>query len=64
MLTSEKRPEQSETHYITNYPEYQTALGTFRAKESLLSKFYGCPPQIIGRIQHFISRKGKWILKV
>jgi DNA ligase (NAD+) len=26
-------------------------------KESLLSLFYGCPPQIIGRIQHYISRK-------
>jgi DNA ligase (NAD+) len=25
--------------------------------QSLLSNFYGCPPQIIGRIQHYISRK-------
>jgi DNA ligase (NAD+) len=27
-----------------------------KGSQSLLS-FYGCPPQIIGRIQHYISRK-------
>jgi NAD-dependent DNA ligase len=28
-----------------------------KGSQSLLSQFYGCPPQIIGRIQHYISRK-------
>lgn len=55
----EKRPEQSEvTHYITNCPECQTALVRSEGEANhYCSNFYGCPPQIIGRIQHFISRK-------
>jgi DNA ligase (NAD+) len=28
-----------------------------RRNKPLCPNFYGCPPQIIGRIQHFISRK-------
>jgi DNA ligase (NAD+) len=28
-----------------------------RRSKPLCPNFYGCPPQIIGRIQHFISRK-------
>lgn len=55
----EKRPEQSEvTHYITNCPECQTALVRSEGEANhYCPNFYGCPPQIIGRIQHFISRK-------
>ncbi|MGL3002003.1 NAD-dependent DNA ligase LigA [Flavobacterium sp. RSSB_23] len=55
----EKRPEYSEvTHYITNCPECQTALVRSEGEANhYCPNFYGCPPQIIGRIQHFISRK-------
>jgi len=54
-----KRPENSEvTKYITHCPECQTELirGESEANH-YCPNFYGCPPQIIGRIQHFISRK-------
>ena len=54
-----KRPENSEpTIYITHCPECQTELvrGETEANH-YCPNFYGCPPQIIGRIQHFISRK-------
>ena len=55
----EKRPEHSEvTHYITNCPECQTALVRSEGEANhYCPNFYGCPPQINGRIQHFISRK-------
>ena len=54
-----KRPSNSEqTKYITHCPECQTELirGESEANQ-YCPNFYGCPPQIIGRIQHFISRK-------
>lgn len=54
-----KRPEDSEpTQYITHCPECNTELirGEGEANH-YCPNFYGCPPQIIGRIQHFISRK-------
>jgi DNA ligase (NAD+) len=54
-----KRPDNSEpTKYITHCPECQTELirGEGEANH-YCPNFYGCPPQIIGRIQHFISRK-------
>ena len=54
-----KRPENTApTVYITHCPECQTALirGEGEANH-YCPNFYGCPPQIIGRIQHFISRK-------
>lgn len=54
-----KRPANSEqTKYITHCPECQTELirGESEANH-YCPNFYGCPPQIIGRIQHFISRK-------
>lgn len=55
----EKRPKHSEvTHYITNCPECQTTLVRSEGEANhYCPNFYGCPPQIIGRIQHFISRK-------
>ncbi len=46
------------THYITICPECQTDLiRTEGEANHYCPNFYGCPPQIIGRIQHFISRK-------
>ncbi len=54
-----KRPENLEpTKYITHCPECQTELirGEGEANH-YCPNFYGCPPQIIGRIQHYISRK-------
>ena len=54
-----KRPDNSViTKYISHCPECQTELirGEGEANH-YCPNFYGCPPQIIGRIQHFISRK-------
>ena len=55
----EKRPENSEiTHYITHCPECDTELVRNEGEANhYCPNFYGCPPQIIGRIQHYISRK-------
>lgn len=54
-----QRPENSEpTKYITHCPECQTLLVRSEGEANhYCPNFYGCPPQIIGRIQHFISRK-------
>lgn len=54
-----KRAENSEpTQYITNCPECNTELVRNEGEANhYCPNFYGCPPQIIGRIQHFISRK-------
>ncbi|MEO7978499.1 NAD-dependent DNA ligase LigA [Flavobacterium sp.] len=55
----EKRPGNSEkTTYISYCPECHTELvrNTGEANH-YCPNFYGCPPQIIGRIQHYISRK-------
>ncbi len=54
-----KRPQDSgPTEYITHCPECNTPL---ERKEGEAQHFCpnstGCPPQITGRIQHFISRK-------
>jgi DNA ligase (NAD+) len=54
-----KRQDNSEpTVYITHCPECNTELirGEGEANH-YCPNFYGCPPQIIGRIQHYISRK-------
>lgn len=55
----EKRAENSEpTIYITNCPECETPLVRNEGESNhYCPNFYGCPPQIIGRIQHYISRK-------
>jgi DNA ligase (NAD+) len=54
-----KRPADSEpTKYITHCPECQTQLVRSEGEANhYCPNFYGCPPQIIGRIQHYISRK-------
>lgn len=53
-----RNPESSPTEYITQCPECQTEL----VKEDGEAVHFcpnteSCPPQVIGRIQHFISRK-------
>jgi DNA ligase (NAD+) len=46
------------TLYITHCPECQTELVRSEGEANhYCPNFYGCPPQIIGRIQHYISRK-------
>ena len=46
------------TKYITHCPECQTELVRGEGEANhFCPNFYGCPPQIIGRIQHFITRK-------
>ena len=54
-----QRGNQAEpTKYITNCPECQTKLVRSEGEANhFCPNFYGCPPQIIGRIQHFITRK-------
>ena len=46
------------TLYISHCPECQTELVRSEGEANhYCPNFYGCPPQIIGRIQHYISRK-------
>ncbi len=54
-----KRPSESQpTQYITHCPECGTKLlRTEGDAKHYCTDFYGCPTQITGRIQHFISRK-------
>lgn len=54
-----KRPADSEvTQYISECPECHTLLErTEGDAKHYCPNEYGCPPQITGRIQHFISRK-------
>ena len=54
-----KRSENLEpTKYITHCPECQSLLVRNEGEANhYCPNFYGCPPQIIGRIQHYISRK-------
>ncbi len=54
-----KRPQNTlPTNYITHCPECHSELiRTGGEANHYCPNFYGCPPQIIGRIQHFISRK-------
>lgn len=53
-----RRLESKKTEYITHCPECNSELiRTDGEANHYCPNFYGCPPQIIGRIQHFISRK-------
>ena len=58
-VAEEKRPVGSvPTLYITHCPECGTELVRKEGEaQHYCPNFYGCPPQIIGRIEHFISRK-------
>jgi len=56
--TSKRSQNCIPTKYITHCPECQTELVRLDGEANhYCPNFYGCPPQIIGRIQHFISRK-------
>ncbi|MDV6169997.1 NAD-dependent DNA ligase LigA [Flavobacterium sp. DG1-102-2] len=54
-----KRPEDSmPTIYIDKCPECFTELERKEGEaQHYCPNFYGCPPQIIGRTQHYISRR-------
>lgn len=54
-----KRPADSQpTVYISHCPECQTELVRPEGEaKHYCPNYNGCPPQIIGRIQHYISRK-------
>lgn len=46
------------TNYITHCPECNTELVRKEGEaQHYCPNYYGCPPQIIGRVQHFITRK-------
>ncbi len=46
------------TRYLTHCPECSTELIRKEGEaQHYCPNYYGCPPQITGRIQHFISRK-------
>ncbi|WP_298476531.1 NAD-dependent DNA ligase LigA [uncultured Maribacter sp.] len=55
----EKRPQDSTvTKYITHCPEcHEELVRTEGDAKHYCVNYYGCPPQITGRIQHYISRK-------
>ena len=54
-----KRPENSvPTTYITNCPECHTELVRLEGEaKHYCPNYTSCPPQVVGRIQHYISRK-------
>lgn len=55
----EKRPSNSKpTIYITHCPECNSELSRVEGEANhYCPNFYDCPPQIIGRIEHYICRK-------
>ncbi|MDY0089305.1 MAG: NAD-dependent DNA ligase LigA [Flavobacteriaceae bacterium] len=59
IISVAKRGEASQpTQYITHCPECETELTRKEGEaQHYCPNYYGCPPQIIGRIQHYISRK-------
>ncbi|MCZ8329931.1 MAG: NAD-dependent DNA ligase LigA [Flavobacterium sp.] len=53
-----RNPNAEVIKYITNCPECNSELERKDGEANhYCSNFYGCPPQIIGRIQHYITRK-------
>jgi len=55
---SKRQKNSLPTQYITHCPECNTELiRTDGDAKHYCPNFYGCNPQIIGRIQHYISRK-------
>lgn len=69
---TQRDPGSSPTEYITECPECGTTLVRNEGEaQHYCPNTEGCPPQIIGRIQHFISRKamdieglGKGIIEI
>jgi DNA ligase (NAD+) len=55
---TKRDPNSNPTEYISECPECGTPLIRNEGEaQHYCPNFDGCPPQIIGRIQHFISRK-------
>lgn len=55
---AKRTPDSQPTQYITHCPECNTKLTRNEGDaKHYCPNEYGCPPQITGRIQHFISRK-------
>lgn len=55
---SQRSHDSQPTHYITNCPECDTKLVRSEGEAShYCPNELGCPPQIKGRIEHFIQRK-------
>ncbi|MBF0695492.1 MAG: NAD-dependent DNA ligase LigA [Flavobacterium sp.] len=55
---SKRHPDMTPVAYITTCPECQSELIRKEGEaQHYCPNYYGCPPQIIGRIQHYISRK-------
>lgn len=55
---TQRQADAEPTKYITHCPECNTELVRSEGEANhYCPNFYGCPPQIIGRIQHYISRK-------
>ncbi|MHA7945025.1 NAD-dependent DNA ligase LigA [Formosa sp. 3Alg 14/1] len=55
---SQRPADSSPTAYITHCPECQTELVRQEGEaQHYCPNYNGCKPQIVGRIQHFISRK-------
>ncbi|MCD0473827.1 NAD-dependent DNA ligase LigA [Flavobacterium sp. EDS] len=55
---TQRQTDAEPTKYITHCPECNTELVRSEGEANhYCPNFYGCPPQIIGRIQHYISRK-------
>ncbi|GGD91405.1 NAD-dependent DNA ligase LigA [Planktosalinus lacus] len=55
---SKRDVDSQPTKYISNCPECNTVLTRKEGEaQHYCPNFYGCPPQIVGRIQHFVSRK-------
>lgn len=55
---SGRKEDASPVSYITNCPECKTELIRKEGEaQHYCPNIYNCPPQITGRIQHFISRK-------
>ena len=62
-VNKEKRPKNAhKVTFATHCPECQTAL-TKKEGESVhyCPNIYNCPPQLIGKIEHFTSRKAMYI---
>jgi len=55
---AQRGSQEEPTKYITHCPECHSKLTRKEGEANhFCPNFYGCPPQIIGRIQHYISRK-------
>ncbi|HET7361128.1 MAG TPA: NAD-dependent DNA ligase LigA, partial [Salinimicrobium sp.] len=55
---TKRNPNSKPTQYITQCPECGTPLIRNEGEaQHYCPNYNGCPPQIIGRIQHYISRK-------